>query len=114
MDQKEFDEILKKFLRGELSSEEEKIVEHWYSNIEDSAQPLGIFEKFRLRNEMQRALHAHKQSTRRAASERIDPYIRPSYSLRFKLSLAVAMFAGILAMSYVFLVIPSAWVPEVA
>lgn len=112
MDQKEFDEILKKFLSGELSDEEEKIVEQWYSAIEDSASRLGLVEKFKLKAEMQRKLNAHKSASHSRRALVYAP-LRPSQSLFFKISFAAATLSVILLVSYALLLRPSASGPDV-
>jgi len=105
MDQKDFDRIIKKYLLGEATPEEEQLIDQWYSRIEDSTDDLGIVEKFQLKARMQRKLNEHK-SRSYSRSEPTFSRFKPSFSLSFKISLAAAVISAFIVVYYVFLINP--------
>lgn len=61
MDQKQFDQLLKRYLRGGVSEEERALIDHWYQAIEHTSSAITKTEKAVMKKRLQSALQAHKE-----------------------------------------------------
>lgn len=61
MDQKEFDQLLKRYSEGDVSQEEKALVDHWYDAIEHTSSGTSGKEKHEVKQRLQSALGAFKE-----------------------------------------------------
>jgi transmembrane sensor len=95
MDQEDFDRILKKYLRGEETDEERRLVEEWYAAIDDAKPQLTRLEKWRLKGSVWQKIKGHKaQRTRTEAVEEapVRPLHRRSWALPVAACLCVIIY----------------------
>jgi len=72
MDQKEFDQLLERYLRGNATEAERTLVDRWYHTISPSVNPITGSESAQIRKRVLSALQANKARTKR------DSEISPS------------------------------------
>ena len=107
MYQKDFDQILKRFLYGDATDEEKQFIEKWYASIPDSKHNIGIIRKLQLKWRMQEKLNAHKSGRHSRNSPSVFSDLRPSFRFSFRISTAVAAISAVIIMTYIFLINPS-------
>lgn len=98
MDQKEFDELLKRYLQSDVSEEECALIDRWYRAIERTSSGLTRTEKAVIKKRLQSALRAHKEKTGATAQRSGDgghafmPWM--SLGLRMAASITVILAAA--------------------
>jgi transmembrane sensor len=91
MDQKHFRGILKKYLQGEATPEEEKMIDSWYTDMgKDSHSFIDSPEESELENKYWSAITDHIRHSKEAAKNRT---LIPWKSLGIAASVLVAMFS---------------------
>lgn len=106
MEPKDFEQLLKKYLRGDASKDEEALVEKWYASIEASKDSSGIVDRFLLKRRLRRRLEAHRHKGLAPAPAPVFPGFRDLFPRPIQVSFAVAVVSAMIA-AYVFLIRPS-------
>ena len=107
MHQKDFDEILKRYLYGDATDEEKQCIEKWYASIPDSKHNVGIIRKLQLKWRIQGKLNAHKSARHSLNSQSVFSDLRPSFRVSFRIATALAAISAVIIMTYIFLIDPS-------
>lgn len=89
MDKNDFDAILQKYLRGEATEEEENMVEKWYSSIESTEPPSGIFENRRLKSRVWEKVRSH--TLKGAPFYKTRPFVKVSWALSMAAAISMAI-----------------------
>jgi transmembrane sensor len=100
LNKKEFESIIQRYLSGQSTPEEERMVDRWYANITETEDKLSFLEKIVLRKKIKGKLRASRQVSRPARVINFFPFDLESLLRRPGVSLAFAF--GLIAVVAIF------------
>lgn len=76
MHQKEFDQLVERYLQGNVSEQEKSLIDRWYQAISPSVNPLTPDEAAKIKERLQIELKAHRDKAKHSRQMHLPLYTR--------------------------------------